>query len=588
MKIPYLFKARALLVTALLSVAVSVAAESPSVLLQKGIYAEEIERNLDSAIKIYEQIAAEAATSRAVVAQAQYRLAVCYEKKGDKEQAIRLLNELVQQATADPAVIQKVRKALSELGEKLSPAVAVRKIKLPVPAEWFWPVSQDGRYLPCQTNALIVCDLIDGKSWTVKAGPFTRQEQPDGVYVSPDGRSIAYDFAFAAIYVARIDGTETRKLVEKSQADEVISLDGWSTDGSQLLFDVSSKANPKAAFKDFTVDVKTGAKHQREHHRQGTPSLSGQYVAQRQSSYPRKLTITDVESGREEIVVERDAARVIGWADGDSKLLFSKHGSDGIALWSIEVRDGKPQGQPQLLRSNFGDVWPLGITHDGSIYYSTPPFKSGAKDLWVMEGFLPRKRTVGADSISTMEIPAEDLIAPDHSILDRKHGLASSIPTGWVIKDAVRRSTGGSFIAFDPTPKISGASWVTIAYGPTTPWENFLSVFPLKGLGPKPTTTAEAEAWLRGFAKSMEDQRTARLDPNYKNRPGSILSHQVNGQPALSWVADLTRSNTKRSECFTVVLGEKVIASVWFEAPTPNIDEMRPALDQLIETLRVP
>ena len=41
------------------------AAESLSVLLQKGIYAEETEGNLDSAIKIYEQIGADAATNRA-------------------------------------------------------------------------------------------------------------------------------------------------------------------------------------------------------------------------------------------------------------------------------------------------------------------------------------------------------------------------------------------------------------------------------------------------------------------------------------------------------------------------------------------
>src|SRR5437763_14659178 len=69
------------------------ATESPSVLLQKGIYAEETEGNLDSAIRIYEQIAAEAATNRAVVAQAQYRLALCYQRKNNREQAIKLLNE---------------------------------------------------------------------------------------------------------------------------------------------------------------------------------------------------------------------------------------------------------------------------------------------------------------------------------------------------------------------------------------------------------------------------------------------------------------------------------------------------------------
>ena len=48
------------------------AAESLSVLLQKGIYAEETEGNLASAISIYEKIAAEGAANRALVTQAQY------------------------------------------------------------------------------------------------------------------------------------------------------------------------------------------------------------------------------------------------------------------------------------------------------------------------------------------------------------------------------------------------------------------------------------------------------------------------------------------------------------------------------------
>lgn len=72
------------------------AAESASVLLQQGIFAEETEGNLDAAIKIYEQIGAELAANRPVVAQAQYRLGVCYQKKGNKDQAIKVLNELVQ------------------------------------------------------------------------------------------------------------------------------------------------------------------------------------------------------------------------------------------------------------------------------------------------------------------------------------------------------------------------------------------------------------------------------------------------------------------------------------------------------------
>ena len=52
MKAPFLHQARALLVAAVLPLNRIRRVESPSLLLQ-GIYAEEIERNLDSAIQIY-------------------------------------------------------------------------------------------------------------------------------------------------------------------------------------------------------------------------------------------------------------------------------------------------------------------------------------------------------------------------------------------------------------------------------------------------------------------------------------------------------------------------------------------------------
>ncbi|MHB8520360.1 MAG: FitA-like ribbon-helix-helix domain-containing protein [Limisphaerales bacterium] len=98
---------------------------------QKGIFAEETEGNLDAAIKIYEQTGAEAAANRAVVAQAQYRLGVCYQKKGNKEQAIKILNEPVQQFPSDVTVTQKARGTLAELGATPPEAVSVRKIPLP-------------------------------------------------------------------------------------------------------------------------------------------------------------------------------------------------------------------------------------------------------------------------------------------------------------------------------------------------------------------------------------------------------------------------------------------------------------------------
>src|SRR6516225_3681932 len=66
-----------------LFVAFPAPAQTTAELLQKGIYAQETEGNLDNAILIYRQIVNSAPTQRDLAAQAQYRLAEALLQKGD-------------------------------------------------------------------------------------------------------------------------------------------------------------------------------------------------------------------------------------------------------------------------------------------------------------------------------------------------------------------------------------------------------------------------------------------------------------------------------------------------------------------------
>src|SRR5215471_6896151 len=66
-----------------LLMALPAAGQTAAELLQKGIYAQETEGNLDNAILIYRQIVNSAPAQREVAAQAQYRLAQALLQKGD-------------------------------------------------------------------------------------------------------------------------------------------------------------------------------------------------------------------------------------------------------------------------------------------------------------------------------------------------------------------------------------------------------------------------------------------------------------------------------------------------------------------------
>jgi hypothetical protein len=102
----------------LLAFAVLASAEQTkpaSVLLQEGLYAEQIEGDLDAAIKIYRQVIAESKEIQQTAAQAAYRIAMCYLKKGEKTEAARELRSLLSKFPQQQLLIKEAQKHLAKL-----------------------------------------------------------------------------------------------------------------------------------------------------------------------------------------------------------------------------------------------------------------------------------------------------------------------------------------------------------------------------------------------------------------------------------------------------------------------------------------
>lgn len=88
--------------------------KSASALLQEGLYAEEIEGDLDKAIEIYEKAIEKSKTDR-VSAQAMYRLGMCYLKKKDEQRARAWFEKVIAEHGGQEGLIEKVRPLLAEL-----------------------------------------------------------------------------------------------------------------------------------------------------------------------------------------------------------------------------------------------------------------------------------------------------------------------------------------------------------------------------------------------------------------------------------------------------------------------------------------
>ena len=109
--------ASSIVTAVILTCATASAADSPSDLLEKGIYAEETVGDLDKAIKIYGKIIAQAEANRKFVAQAQLRLGKCLSKQGKKEEAEKAFRKLVEEFKDSPDqkdLVAKARKLLPD------------------------------------------------------------------------------------------------------------------------------------------------------------------------------------------------------------------------------------------------------------------------------------------------------------------------------------------------------------------------------------------------------------------------------------------------------------------------------------------
>ncbi|MHC4103910.1 MAG: LamG-like jellyroll fold domain-containing protein [Planctomycetota bacterium] len=91
-------------------------AKSSGTLLQEGLYAEEVDGDIDAAIRIYEQLIAESSAQRSHIAQGMYRLGMCYLKKQDEQRAKEIFGKLVDNYSDQTKVVNKVKPLLEELG----------------------------------------------------------------------------------------------------------------------------------------------------------------------------------------------------------------------------------------------------------------------------------------------------------------------------------------------------------------------------------------------------------------------------------------------------------------------------------------
>jgi tetratricopeptide (TPR) repeat protein len=140
------------------------AVQTPSMLLQKAIYAEKTEADLDKAIGLYEQVVKVSVESRRILALAVFRLGSCYAQKGLPEMAEIHFERLVEEFSEYTSLVKRAKKELDKL-KPVEPAPTIKKTLLfldsmeegtDMPTGWEKHVLQDAEILSVMKRKRIV------------------------------------------------------------------------------------------------------------------------------------------------------------------------------------------------------------------------------------------------------------------------------------------------------------------------------------------------------------------------------------------------------------------------------------------------
>lgn len=145
---------------------------------------------------------------------------------------------------------------------------------------------------------------------------------------------------------------------------------------------------------------------------------------------PHDVFVTSVDGAVETPVVSHPLNDLaIGWSPAGDQLLFNSDRSGSMGLWSVPIRNGRPDGPPSLIKSDLS-AYGMGLTRTGTLIYG---FQSGATKIYVASmdfstgKLLSSPREAGETYLSNHRQPAW---SPDGRWLAFTSQGARGRPTG--------------------------------------------------------------------------------------------------------------------------------------------------------------
>ena len=416
--------------------------QSAEQLYKTGLYEEEVGGNLQKAIEIYQDILKRFPDNRGIAAMAQLHIGLCYDKLGTSE-AEKAFQKVLDNYPEQSEAVREAKEKLSILlksrtfSKRGDAEFKLRQVWSGTGVDILGNVSPDGRYLSFvdwETGDLAIREIATGTNRRLTNKSSWQQSQEFALFSkwSPDGQRIVYHwYTKDGLYELRLfdlRNSTSRTLYRNQSKDDFVQPSDWSPDGKSVLATFLHGPAPitgktiRLGLISTTDGAVTILKNRFE--TQSADALSGFvfspdgiYIAydisQEEKIYEKKdIFLLSVDGKTETPLIEHPADdTVIDWTPDGKGFLFMSDRTGMQDVWLVRIAGGRPQGDPQLVKSGLGPITPLGITSQGALFYG---LQGGATDVYEV-GIDPQTGKIISPAKKTASLYEGHNAYPDYS-----------------------------------------------------------------------------------------------------------------------------------------------------------------------------
>ena len=383
-----------------LSATLTAAMQSGNDLYQQGL-TRETAGNIKGAVQVFERIVRDFSSNRTLTAKALLQLGRWSELLGE-DQARKYYDRLVREFSNQTEHTEVVAQAKIRLAVLQPPNSAPTNAAISVQA--LPEVNGDGGLMSVSPDGSLAAIIDYSKGQNLALYDFAKKQtrlltdldwSMGWVYHavwSPDGRRVAYQFGKGRNFELRVTTLDGKSnAIYRTAVDPLpyIQPAGWTSDGKTLIV-LAAMGDKTWAMGALPVTggpfklIRSLGWSRGGGERNASPRLSpdGRFIAYLEGEPGlRDVHIVSID-GREVYRITDHPADDMGavWSPDSRHLAFTSNRLGSVSLWTVEVKDGKPVGQPLKLQDGMLSAKLIDWTARGVFYDQ----QTSAHDLYMV------------------------------------------------------------------------------------------------------------------------------------------------------------------------------------------------------------